>query len=154
MENTHAFFVPLHSKKAITSQVSALHSALDAMSANLRLLDFLDTVHTSPLHIGSSKALVLSTSKKMFIYLSGERVRERRKRKREDPKQAMCCHHKAQCWAQSHKLWDHGLSSMKSLTLNRLSHPGIPHFMLFEWSPWSLFPCAPVKCSPTPLPLG
>ena len=38
--------------------------------------------------------------------------------------QALSCQHKARHGAQTHKLWDHDLSS--SRTLNQLSHPGAP----------------------------
>ena len=42
--------------------------------------------------------------------------------------QALSCQHRAQCGAQAHKPWDHDLS--QSWTLNRLSHPRTPKYLL------------------------
>ena len=44
--------------------------------------------------------------------------------------QAPSCQHRAWCGAQTHKLWDHDLSW--SRTLNQLSHPGAPPFLLID----------------------
>ena len=56
-------------------------------------------------------------------------------RDRENPKQALCCQHKAQCGAQSHELWDHDLSwNQKSDTqpTEPARHPLSYFFMLCE----------------------
>ena len=44
--------------------------------------------------------------------------------------QAPSCHHRAQRRARTHGLQDHDLS--RSWTLNRLSHPGAPPFLLIN----------------------
>ena len=68
-----------------------------------------------------------------FIHSLRERERERervqvggrqRLRKRENPKQALRCQHKARCGARTHEQSEHDLS--RSETLHRLSHAGVP----------------------------
>ena len=52
-----------------------------------------------------------------------------RERGTEELKWALCWQQQAQCWAQTHKLWDHDLSWCQML--NQLSHPGAPKVYLF-----------------------
>ena len=67
----------------------------------------------------------------MFILFLREKERAgegHRERETDDPKRAPPCQHRARCGAYTHELRDHDLSRRQ--TLNRLSHPGAPLFLL------------------------
>ena len=52
---------------------------------------------------------------------------ERRRHRIWNRLQALTCQHRARRGAPTHKLWNHDLS--RSLTVNRLSHPGTPEWL-------------------------
>ena len=54
---------------------------------------------------------------------------ERRRHRVQRRLQALSCHHKAWCRAPTHRPRDYDLS--RSQTLNRLSHPGVPHYFQY-----------------------
>ena len=64
----------------------------------------------------------------MFIYSEREKEskwgRGKKKRERENPKQAPCSQHRAQCRAWTHEPWDHDLSW--SQPFSHLNHPCAP----------------------------
>ena len=60
------------------------------------------------------------------------RTRERRRHRIRSRLQAPSCQHRAQRRASTHRVRDHDLS--RSWTLNRLSHPGAPHYCCFNQS--------------------